>query len=131
MSSPTALFRNASTRPVELYLAQGVVVLQPSETIECDASEPMCAVLERRGILTRHEVPPAAPSASAAAPAPAEAPEGSRRRAAASTPSGTPSSPHPPGKPDERSTPNASSAQPRGRTPRPRNDRGPLGGEPE
>jgi hypothetical protein len=67
MSPASALFRNASTRPVELHLPEGVMVLPPGATIERDAGDPICAVLERRGVLTRHAVPPAPPRVSIAA----------------------------------------------------------------
>ncbi len=57
MDPATALYRNASSRPVELHLADGVVVLPPRATIERGVRDPICGVLERRGVLTRHALP--------------------------------------------------------------------------
>ena len=51
---PREVLRNATRRPVEMLLATGTVVLAPGDTIDLPEGDRTCAVLERKGILTRH-----------------------------------------------------------------------------
>ncbi len=69
MPPTPCLLKNTTTRPVELHMHTGLVVLGPGMTHQIDGADAYCDALLRKGVLSSHALPEAKPAKKARTPA--------------------------------------------------------------